>query len=193
MLTTPASLRRAGRDDEAGLLEMQATAVRVLGRAHYATEALEAFIRHVGTMDVTLLDEGRFHLAEVGGVLAACGGWSTRRPRSDACEPGRARGAPAEPVIRSVFVNPMVVRMGLGQRIMEAIEAEIAASGFGAATLTCFPAAVSFYRMLGYEPAGRVCLDLPGDHSFAGLAMRKSLTAATRRRSGSKIKRPLAA
>lgn len=187
MLTTPISLRRAGRDDEAGLLDMQATAVRVLGRAHYASEALEAFIRYVGTMDVTLLDEGRFHVAEAGGVIAACGGWSTRRARSGAFEPSRARGAPAEPAIRSVFVNPMVVRMGFGRRIVETIEAEIAASGFDAVALTCFPAAVSFYRMLGFEPVGRVCLDVPGDHSFAGLAMRKSLTAVTGRRAGSKV------
>jgi GNAT superfamily N-acetyltransferase len=179
MFAQDVTIRRAGRPHLASLLSMQADSFRTLGRTHYPADAIESFIRHIGTMDTSLLDEGHYFVAELGGEIAACGGWSTRTPRYAAFDKVPRSDKTAEPVMRSVFVHPDRARLGLGSLVMKFAEADIRASGHRAATLMALLSAREFYRRLGFSETGSTELTLPDGTIFACATMRKRLVADT--------------
>jgi GNAT superfamily N-acetyltransferase len=169
-------MRRANRADEAALLSMQADSIRVLGAPYYSTDALEAFIARVGTMDPTLIDEGRYSVVELAGEIVACGGWSTRRPQYAAfAKADDAKQDADSPVVRSVFVSPILARLGLGRRLMERIEGEIAEAGFRAVALTATLSGAPFYARLGYAAAPQIMFVVGEGLEIAGVPMRKDL------------------
>jgi N-acetylglutamate synthase-like GNAT family acetyltransferase len=169
-------MRRAERGDETALLSMQADSIRVLGAPYYSSDALEAFIARVGTMDPTLIDERRYFVVERAGQIIACGGWSTRRPQYAAfAKAGHAKQHADGPVVRSVFVSPCLARLGLGRRLMARIESEIAEAGFRTVALTATLSGAPFYARLGYAAAPQVSLALGDGLEIAGVPMRKDL------------------
>jgi len=171
MHTETVTIAPAEPADLPELLEMQARSMRLLGRDHYAEAVIEGFIAEVGTMDAVLLEDGTYYVARVQGHIAASGGWSLRPP-GYAREP--AAGA-AVPRVRSIFVDPVHARRGLGRRIMAHVEAAAAAAGHGRAELAATLMGIPFYAALGYRPGMPMVLDLSGGVRFVGLAMAKSL------------------
>src|SRR5690349_20908634 len=63
------------------------------------------------------------------------------------------------PKIRSIYVDPMLARRGLGRLIMARVEAEISAAGFDEAELVATLNGVTFYGSLGFTPGRPVALD----------------------------------
>lgn len=177
MIADALRIRRAGRQDELALLDMQATSIRVLGRGCYDPELIRSFVAHVGTMDPALLDDGRYFVGELGDELAVCGGWSTRAERRSDLEWEAPVGP--EPVLHAVYVAPLFVRLGLGRSIVETIEADILRAGFDSVTLSATLSAVPFYERLGFAAAGRKNLPLPDRRHFPCVTMRKTLKRPT--------------
>jgi len=168
--------RRSDRDE---LRAMQALSFRVLGAPFYDEPVIETFIADIGTMDDNLLDDGTYFKATEDGRIVGCGGWSWRTPGYVARmaadpPPGRATGA----TVRSVYVHPDCARRGIARALMSAIEAEMVAAGFGAASLTATLSGIPLYRRLGYASGGPVALRLAGERLFVGLAMSKPLARA---------------
>lgn len=168
-------VRAASPADAAALREMQALSMRVLGASVYAPDVIEAYLAQVGTLDEHLLEDGRYRVATLGGLIVGCGGWSTRP--AGYC--GRAAGATAEPgtaTVRAVYVHPDWARQGIARRIMAEVEAEIAA-GFGQAVLMATLSGISFYQRLGYVAGSKVALRLDGRLALEVVAMRKRLAS----------------
>jgi GNAT superfamily N-acetyltransferase len=82
---------------------------------------------------------------------------------------------------RSVYVHPDFARRGIAREIMTAIEAEITAAGFAAASLTATLSGIPLYRRLGYRGGEPVSLALGNSLTFVGLGMSKILAQGVRK------------
>ena len=177
----PNSIRLARPTDEARLRAMQEASLRALGRSYYSRELMDAFIGQLGTMDASLLrGGGRYFVAELCDELIASGGWSTGAPGYEAHNPDRAGSDPERPVVRSVFVAPLFAGLGIGRKIMEYVEADIAAAGYSEVEVKATLPGVPFYERLGYAAAGPDPIRLPGGLTFPCVRMRKILEAGRR-------------
>lgn len=171
-------IRTATQMDAGALYAMQAESMRVLASKVYHPREVESFLAHVGTMDAYLLDDGTFFVAESGGRIIGCGGWTSRSPSDvrHAANDGGA-GNPGAAIIRSVFVLPSVVRQGVARRIMSLIERTLVFGGHREASLTATLSGLPFYLSLGYQIHKSLQLRLPDGETFAAVAMRKQLIA----------------
>jgi GNAT superfamily N-acetyltransferase len=174
-------IRRADRSDALALRSMQERSVRILCRGHYDPDLIDAFLTHIGTMDTSLLDEGRYFVAVASDGIIASGGWSMAEPGYAASASGIGAPSHAGPLIRAVYVRPDAAGRGLGRRIMEMAETEAAAAGFHTITLTAMLSAVEFYRRLGFAELGPAEMRLPGELTFRGVHMCKGLTVPASR------------
>ncbi len=157
-------LERAEPDMADEIRTMQARSMRVLGRGFYAPEAIESFLRHVGTLDQAVVAEGHYFVVRDGdGAVIGSGGWSRLRPFYE----GGGEGGKGPPVVRSVFVDPDHARRGIATALMRHAESDAAAHGCRMLRLCATLSGVPFYESLGYRPLRRRVLRL-GDG--AGLA-----------------------
>jgi GNAT superfamily N-acetyltransferase len=178
----PNSIRVARPPDEARLRAMQAASLRALGRSYYSRELMNAFIDQLGTMDGSLLHGGRYFVAELCDEFIASGGWSTSAPGYEAHHPDRAGWDPGHPIVRSVFVAPLFAGLGIGRKLMERVEADIAAAGYSEVQVKATLPGVPFYERLGFAAADPDPIHLPGGLTFPCVRMRKSLEAGQRER-----------
>ena len=178
VITIP-QIQHATRADRDALLALQETSMRELARPYYDADVIEAFIRHIGTMDDVIIDDGTYFAAFTDGTLAGCGGWTARMPgymthaASDALFPLRPIAT-----VRSVFVHPRFARRGLARRIMARVEAEIARAGHDRAMLTVTLGGLPLYRRIGYRTGEPVTLRMPGGLAFITLRMDKRFAHA---------------
>ena len=174
-------LRRAQNPDRSALERLQTAAVRELNRADYSTGQLEAFLGHLGTLDVRLLSEGTYFVAEEDGELVGCGGWSRRAQGCGSAPGGPGPGGvelsvdPDVATMRGYFVRPDRARRGIARRLLEASEADARLCGFERAQLLATLTGEPLYRTLGYEAVERVSVPVPGAQSLPAVYMRKEL------------------
>jgi GNAT superfamily N-acetyltransferase len=158
---------------------MQALSFRALGATFYDSEAIEAFLAHVGTMDDVMFDDGTYFVATSlrDGRIVGSGGWSWRAPTYTARMTDRGNPATAmTAAVRSIYVHPAFARRGIARAMMETIEAEIAVAGYTSASLTTPLSGIPLYRNLGYRSGHAVTLSLPNDLAFVCLGMDKAIT-----------------
>ncbi|MFC7615233.1 GNAT family N-acetyltransferase [Actinokineospora soli] len=114
--------RRADVPDIAAL--MRRSVQRLFPAFHDARETASAAV-HLTVPDTVLIDDGTYFVAEAGGAIIACGGWSKRgkvytgsgdRPGDD-----RVLDPASEPArVRAMFVHEDWTRRGLGSAILTA-------------------------------------------------------------------------
>jgi GNAT superfamily N-acetyltransferase len=148
-------LRTAMPDDRAALERLMKESARALGAAFYDARQNASFVLHVAVVDDQLVGDGTYFVVEVGGELAACGGWSRRDKRFTGND-GAAGGArllvpPGEPArVRAMFVASGWARRGLGRMLLEACESAARREGFVRAELMATLPGVPLYRACGY-------------------------------------------
>jgi GNAT superfamily N-acetyltransferase len=175
------TIRPAERRDIPALQAMQARSLRALATGIYAPQEVEAFLADIGTLEPVLIEDRTYWVVERRGRILASGGWSLRRPGYAGRDPSVAP-LPPRPTIRSIFVDPDHARGGLGRAIMEQVEGEVAARGFGRVELSATLTAVPFYVALGYRVGRLTTFALAGGTlRFATLGMAKALPAMRRR------------
>ena len=155
---TGITLRAAVPADVPALDALIAASARALGKGYYTPAETEAAIAHVFGVDSVLVADGTYVVAEVGGVLAGCGGWSARRTlfggdRFAGREDARLDPATDAARIRAFFVAPAFARRGVGRAILTACEEAAAAAGFTRAALMATLPGVPFYAAAGYVAA----------------------------------------
>jgi GNAT superfamily N-acetyltransferase len=139
---------------------------RVLSVGYYSATETESALRYVFGVDSALVRDQTYYVAEIGGSLAGCGGWSRRRTLyggdqrpigSEALlEPG------ADPArIRAFFVDPAFARRGVGRALFDRSAAEARAAGFHSFELMSTLPGVPFYEALGFQSIERVIDVLP--------------------------------
>ena len=174
-------LRMASTTDVEAIRELIADSVRGLAKGIYTDAQIELSIRSVFGVDLQLIEDGTYFVAEAGGRIVGCGGWSRRRTLFGASEYAESRNStlldPAsEPAkIRAFFVHPDAARMGIGRAILQRCEAEALAAGFTAAEMMATLPGVPLYEACGYEKHEYQDVNLPDGETIVCVRMSKRL------------------
>ena len=180
------SIRKATWDDLDAMLRMQARSMRALGQGFYGTETIESALRHIGTMDPEVIDEGNFYVAVAAdGRIIGSGGWSRRVPgydRVQAKSASKSQLRQGSAVVRSVFVNPDWARQGIATSIMKQAETTVVDAGTPEVVLTATLSGVPLYRALGYRALRPKRIRFPDGIVFDAVEMSKKLSTAQNRR-----------
>ena len=172
-------IRLAENNDIPALRAMQERSLRVLGRGFYSATQVERFIQRFGTMDDYLVADRTYLVAELSGEIVGSAGWTTRMP-------GYARYTPdanlyamsRRATIRSVFVEPLLARQGIGRRVMSAAENAVRGEGFQSVELGSTECGLSFYEAIGYRPQRPLQIGLGHGATFRITVMNKRLAPA---------------
>src|SRR6266540_5633636 len=171
-------LRLATLDDETAIDALMKASIRDIFPNFYDARQTESSVQHVAVVDRMLIEDGTYFVAEAGGELVACGGWS-RRDKLYAGS-GAARGDvrlldPAtEPArVRAMFVRSDWTRRGLGRRILEACEAAAKAEGFRKLTLGTTLPGLPLYESYGFHVLERFDVKMPDGVTIACASMEK--------------------
>jgi YbgC/YbaW family acyl-CoA thioester hydrolase len=174
------SIRKATLDDRGALEALIARSARELSLGAYTPRQIETALRGAFGVDSQLIRDGTYLVAEGGGDIVGCGGWS-RRPtlfggdahaHRDASELDPRRDAAK---IRAFFVDPAHVRHGIGRALLERCEAEARAAGFTRLELVAMLSGVDFYRRHGYVPGAPLHYELEPGLTIEFLPMSKVL------------------
>lgn len=112
-------------------------------------------------LDTQLVADGTYFVAEDGGYIAGCGGWSRRATlyggdhSADLREP-RLLDPESEPArVRAMYTHPEFTRRGVGRMILEASEIAARDEGFREVELMATLAGEPLYRACGYQQVER--------------------------------------
>ena len=174
-------LRLAKSTDVEPIRELIADSVRGLAKGIYSDPQIELSIRSVFGVDQQLIEDGTYFVAETGGRIVGCGGWSRRQTLFGASEYAESRNStlldPAsEPAkIRAFFVHPDAARNGIGRAILQRCEADALAAGFTAAEMMATLPGVLLYEVCGYEKHEYQDVNLPDGETIVCVRMSKRL------------------
>ena len=184
-LRATASLRPATPDDLPALQALIPLSARALSRGHYTETQAESAIRYVFGVDMQLIADGTYFVAEAEGRIVGCGGWSRRRTlyggdRSK--EAGQGPGAddpldpPRDPArIRAFFVHPDWARRGIGARLLTACIGAAREAGFVRLELMATLPGEALYRAFGFAVIERVAPVLPDGVAVPFVRMGRTL------------------
>jgi GNAT superfamily N-acetyltransferase len=112
--------------------------------------------------DAQLVADGTYFVAEVGGRIAAGGGWSRRSALfRGAGSDGREHFLNPETdpaVIRAMYTHPDFARSGLGSLLLSTAEAAARIAGFRSARLIATPSGERLYLSRGWRVQGKIRL-----------------------------------
>ncbi len=172
------SFRKATLSDVSAIHTLIAASAWGLSRADYSDAQIAAALQSAWGVDTELILDGTYFVAEHGGKLIACGGWSWRGTlfggdaqagrRSDALDPARDAAR-----IRAFFVHPAWARRGLGREILGQCERSARVHGFRSAELVATLPGERLYRACGYVSQGAREYGLPGNQTITFIPMRK--------------------
>jgi GNAT superfamily N-acetyltransferase len=160
------NVRVATEDDLPAIRELIPLSVRGLSGGYYTEEQIESAIRYVFGPDTQLIADGTYFVAERGGALAGCGGWSMRRTlyggdqAKDADDPLLDPSAEAAR-IRAFFVHPGHARRGVASAIYGACVDAARAAGFRSLELMATLPGEPLYRAFGFHAVEPVESTLP--------------------------------
>lgn len=157
----PHALRPATLADRPALGALIARSARELGAPDYPAAVIEGTLRGAFGVDSQLIRDGTYFVAEAGGTIVACGGWSRRHTLFGGDAHAQRDAAMLDPAtdaarIRAFFVDPAHARRGLGRALLERCEAEAHAEGFTRFQMMATLPGVRLYEACGYRPDGRV-------------------------------------
>ncbi|MBS0296640.1 MAG: GNAT family N-acetyltransferase [Proteobacteria bacterium] len=179
-MTASPTIRPARLDERSALEALIARSARALSVGDYDEAQLDRAIGTVFGVDTELVEDGTYLVAEIGGVLAGCGGWSRRKTlfgadgRRDR-EPGFLDPAVDAAKIRAFFVAPEWARRGVGTAILDACEAAARAAGFKALELMATLPGERMYRALGFKGSDPIEYDMGEGRMIRFVPMRKDL------------------
>jgi GNAT superfamily N-acetyltransferase len=166
MMWDDVTIRPAIMSEVAVLEQLIAASVRGLSVNYYSPEQIESALIHVFGIDTQLIADGTYFVAELGGQIVGCGGWSKRKTlfggdQAKAGEDNLLDPANESARIRAFFIHPDFARRGIGKRIIEACEQAAAAAGFRQLEMAATLPGEPMYRAVGYEVMERFDLPFP--------------------------------
>jgi GNAT superfamily N-acetyltransferase len=172
------TLRKATLDDRPAIEQLIKRSARGLSRADYSDEQIEGAIRTVFGVDTNLIDDETYFVAENGGELIGCGGWSRRRTLFGGDQYQKRDESELDPEteparIRAFFVHPEHARKGVARAILDACEREAKAAGFRALELMATLPGIKFYEANGYQGTEPVELSVERDVVIGLVPMKK--------------------
>jgi len=173
-------VRLATLDEEAAIDALMKASTRDLFPNFYDDRQTESSVEHIAAVDRMLIEDGTYFVAEIGGELIACGGWSRRDKlyTGSGAASGDARllDPATEPArVRAMFVRSDWTRRGLGTRILVACETAAKAEGFRMLRLMSTLPGVPLYERYGFRVLERVDIPLPDGLTIGGASMEKPI------------------
>jgi predicted N-acetyltransferase YhbS len=173
--------RLATQTDIPYLRDLIPQSVRALSVDYYTPQQIESALVHIFGVDTQLIADGTFYVAQAGGEIVGCGGWSKRKTlfggdqsKAEAVDslldPAREAAR-----IRAFFVHPDWSRRGIGRGIIERCEAAARAAGFTAMQLVATLPGEPLYAALGYRVTERIEIPMPDGSSLPAAHMSKGL------------------
>jgi GNAT superfamily N-acetyltransferase len=176
------TLRKAATSDVDRIEVVVDASVRGLAKGIYSDREIELSIQTVFGVDLQLIDDETYFVAEIDERIVGCGGWSKRKTLFGATRYEDSRDDamldPAtEPAkIRAFFVHPEAARKGIGRAILEACESEARAAGFRSAEMMATLPGIPQYEACGYQRLDRVDVPLGTANEWVTcFRMRKAL------------------
>jgi N-acetylglutamate synthase-like GNAT family acetyltransferase len=173
-------LRHAVLADVPAIERLIAVSARELGLQHYSSAQIEAALLGAWGVDSELIRDGTYFVADDGGELVMCGGWSRRATTfgGDAYERRESRlldprGEAAR--IRAFFVHPRWARRGLASQLLAHCEAAARNAGITTVELDATLPGERFYARHGYVAVERRDYPLPGGQRIEFVPMRRAL------------------
>ena len=175
-------LRPARAEDLDALLALEKRAIVELNYGCYPDDLLARAVQEIEMINLSLLEEGHFFaLTDESDRILACGGWSQQVP-AYAKARDSAHDAPMTgvAVVRSMFVDPVMARKGLGRRILNWIEADARRHGIRRLTLSATRMGEPLYRACGFTALAEDTFVLSDGRRLLGLEMEKVIAPCTR-------------
>jgi GNAT superfamily N-acetyltransferase len=173
-------LRLATFNDVPPLHALIARSARILSAADYRPAQVEGALRGAFGVDTQLLADQTYFVAEDGGELVGCGGWSYRATLFGGDARGDRDSSLLDPKshaakIRAFFVDPAQARRGIGSLLLERCEREARARGFLRVELMATLPGVKLYAARGYLGAELVRYAVGAGESIEFIPMHKRL------------------
>ncbi len=173
-------VRAAVRADIVALRALIDESVRSLHLDDYTPLQVELALEHVYGVDSALIDDETYYVVEIGGEIAAGGGWSKRAALCGGDQFGEGRDGLLDPgtdaaKMRAFYVRPEHARCGLASLLLETCEARAAAAGFSRAELGATLVGARFYAARGYVATGRADVALPDGENLAVVRMERAI------------------
>lgn len=174
------TLRLAVPEDIPVLTALIAASVRTLQAADYTESQREGALASVFGVDTQLIADGTYFVAEVDGIVVACGGWSKRKTLFGADHCAGREDSLLDPntdaaKIRAFFVHPEWARRGIGTRVLEACESAAAAAGFRRFEMGATLTGVALYKARGYREVERIGVPLGNGVELPIMRMEKAI------------------
>lgn len=165
------TIRPARLDDVPALEELIPLSVRELMAGYYSPAQMAAALgeertsgggtfsaRRTGPVfgvDRHLIEDGTYFVADAGGRVVGCGGWSRRKAVYGGDRGREGEDTYIDPTtdparIRAFFVHPRWARRGIGRALLRECEAAIRAAGFRDIVMVATLPGVPLYEATGY-------------------------------------------
>jgi N-acetylglutamate synthase-like GNAT family acetyltransferase len=184
-VTQAIAIRPARAGDIPTLTDLIDQSFRILSVHTYDEAQIEAAIRQFVGVDMQMIADGTYYVAEIAGEIAGCGGWSRRKQLYGRGQPGADADAHQfldprtdSARVRAFFVHPRWTRRGVGRRILQACEEAAAQAGFIRIELLATLTGVPLYTACGFTDIGTQDVLLPGDLVFPAVKMIKEIAGA---------------
>jgi GNAT superfamily N-acetyltransferase len=174
------TIRKATLADRPAIEQLIAASARGLSREDYSDQQIEGAIKTVFGVDSDLILDGTYFVADNGGELVGCGGWSKRKTLFGGDQYASRDAGELDPKteaakIRAFFIHPEHARKGIARAILERCEAEVKSAGFQSLELMSTLPGIKLYEACGYRGDDRVELDVGEGAVIELVPMRKEL------------------
>jgi GNAT superfamily N-acetyltransferase len=174
------TLRLATLDDVPMLRDLIALSAERLSVGHYTAAQVAGALEGTFGVDTQLIADGTYFVAERGGEVAGCGGWSRRATLFGADSlPGRVNDlldpSTQAAKIRAFFIHPNHARHGVGRALLEHSEAAARLDGFRMMELMSTMPGIAFYEAHGYVGGVPIEHPLSSGETLRLVPMRKVL------------------
>jgi len=164
-------IRLTEPNDEAALRALIDRSVRGLQTADYSPEQILGALGTVFGLDVQLICDGTYFVAEIRSKPVGCIGWSKRKVLFGANHHTSQENALLDPrndpaKIRAFFVDPIWSRHGIGTAILAASEAAAFQAGFRCYELGSTLTGAPLYLAHGYPIVERMEVPLPNGYTL---------------------------
>lgn len=171
--------RWATEDDLPALKALMGLAIDTLQSTVLTPEQVVASHGLMG-LDTQLVADRTYLVAEIGGQIAGCGGWSYRATlyggdhSTDLRNPETLDPSRDAAKIRAMYTHPDFTRRGVGRRVLKTCEEAASKAGFSSVELMGTLSGLPLYTACGYRPVEEVNAR-SGDVVIPFVRMRKTL------------------
>ena len=174
------SIHVATTEDIPALQKLIPESARGLSQGYYTSEQIESAIKYIFGVDTQLIADKTYFIAEAGGQVVGCGGWSKRKTLYGGDQMKAEQDPLLDPTaeagrIRAFFIHPNWARKGIGRRIIEACEEAAKVDGFTRMELGATLPGEPLYAAMGYEVTDRFDIPMQDGTILACAHMNKQL------------------